>query len=179
MLPDDLRNLFAESHPNANSTTSVQHSLLKHIWMFNAGLAMASLQLSYSSLSSTGPCAMKIHGQVYCRDGPMLSHEERPPTFLQTYCFDPEEQAKLRANMLMSTHDTVSEYDLKVKNFQQLNNIIQNCSNSYLNDFLTINEYINKNNLNPEELRFEIDPDEKPKHDPCHKGRFHLPSAFI
>ena len=45
-------------------------------------------------------------------------------------------------------------------------------------NFSTINEYINSNNLNPEEIRFEIYPDEKPKHDLRHKGRFHLPSAL-
>ena len=120
---------------------------------------MASLQLNDSLSTPTGPCAMKIHGQVYRRGGPMLANEERTPTFLQTYFFDPEEQAKLRANMMMSTKDTVKEYVLKLHNFQRLHNIIQNCSNSYLNDFLTINKYINKNNFNPEELRFEIDPD--------------------
>ena len=60
----------------------------------------------------------------------MLANEERTPTFLQTYFFDPEEQAKLRANMLMSTKDTVKEYELKVHIFQQLNNILQHCSNS-------------------------------------------------
>ena len=32
--------------------------------------------------------------------------------------------------------------------------------------------------MNPEDLCFEIDPDEKPKHDLRHKGRFHLPSAL-
>ena len=32
--------------------------------------------------------------------------------------------------------------------------------------------------MNLEELCFEIDPDEKSKHDLCHKGRFHLPSAL-
>ena len=109
---------------------------------------MASLQLNYSSSSSIGPCAMKIHGQVYCRGGPMLDNEERTPSFLQTYFFDPEEQAKLRANMLMSTNDTVREHELKVNIFQHLNTILQNCSNSYLNDFLTINEYIERNNIN-------------------------------
>ena len=60
---------------------------------------------------------MKIHGQVYCRGGPMLANEERTPTILQTYLFDPEEQDKLRANMLMSTKDTVKEYELKVHIF--------------------------------------------------------------
>ena len=79
---------------------------------------MASLQLNYSSLSSTGPCEMKIQGQLYHRDGPMLANEEWKPTFLQTYFFDPEEQAKLRAKMLMSTKDTVKEYELKVQTFQ-------------------------------------------------------------
>ena len=72
---------------------------------------------------------MKIHGQVYRRGGPMLANEERTPTFLQTYFFDPEDQAKLPANMLMSTNDTVREYELKVNIFQHLNNILQNCSN--------------------------------------------------
>ena len=50
---------------------------------------------------------MKIHRQVCPRGGPMLANEERTPTFLQTYFFDPEEQAKLKANILMSTKDTV------------------------------------------------------------------------
>ena len=81
--------------------------------MFNAGLDMESLKLNYSSSSSTRPCAIKIHGQVYCRGGPMLANEERTPTFLQTYFFDPEEQAKLKENMLTRTNDTVREYELK------------------------------------------------------------------
>ena len=148
-LPDGLNILFTESPSPVNSTNSVQNYFLKHIRLFNAGLVMASLQLNDSSLLSKGPCAMKIHGQVYHRGGPMLANEERTPTCLQTYFFDPEEQAKLRANMMMSTKDTVKEYTLKVHIFQRLYDIIQNCSNSYLNDFLTINEYINKNNLNP------------------------------
>ena len=32
--------------------------------------------------------------------------------------------------------------------------------------------------MNPKKLCFEIDPDEKPKTDPRHKVRFHLPSAL-
>ena len=106
---------------------------------------MESLQLNYSSsLSSSRPCAMKIHGKVYDRVVPMLANKERKPKFLQTYFFDPEEQAKLRAKILMSTYDTVREYELKVNFFQHSNIIIQNCSNSYLNVFLTIKEYIKK-----------------------------------
>ena len=101
------------------------------------------------------------------------------PTCLQTYFFDPEEQTKLRANMMMSSKDLVKEYELKMHIFQLLNNILQHCSNSYLKDFLTINEYIKRNNLKPEVLHFEIDPDEKTKHDLRHKGRFHLPSALL
>ena len=78
---------------------------------------------------------MKIHGKVYHIGVPMLANEERTPKFLQTCFFDSKEQAKLGANMLMSTKDTVREYALKVKNFQHLNTILQNCSNSYSEEF--------------------------------------------
>ena len=56
--------------------------------------------------------------------------------------------------------------------------ILYQCRNAHLWDFLSINELIQNNNLNPEEVRFEIDPDGKPQNDLRHPDRFHLTSAL-
>ena len=74
------------------------------------------------------------------------------------------------------TQKSITNFDLKYSKI--LYDILYQCQNSYLCDFFSINEFIQNNNLNPEEVRFKIDPDGKPHNDLRHPGRFHLTSAL-
>ena len=102
---------------------------------------------------------MKLFGQVYRRSWPMLTKEEEVPTCLQTYFFDPEMQANFRTDRFISEKDTEKDYKLWFDMIKKKYDILYQCQNAYLCDFFSINEFIQNNNLNPEEVRFEIDPD--------------------
>ena len=66
----------------------------------------------------------------------------------------------------------------RVSIFRTLHRIIANeCQNSYLQSFLSINEYIQRERLNPEEVQIQLCATERPQ-EGHHAGRYHVPTAL-
>ena len=117
-------------------------------------------------------------GQLIRRIGPMLATEgSTNRSCLQTYFYGPAFQAKHRA--LRSSTSTIKQRELtqRMDIFRLLRDIlVHDCNNTYLQSFFSMNEYIQRNNLSPENLNLELHATDKPppRH---HKGRYHLPIA--
>ena len=54
--------------------------------------------------------------------------------------------------------------------------LVHDYNNTYLQSFFSVNEYIQRNNLSPENLNLELHATDKPPPG-HHKGRYHLPTA--
>ena len=66
---------------------------------------------------------------------------------------------------------------LKEDIFWTLHTILsEECNNTYLQSFLSVNKFIQENNLNPEELSIVMHATDKPPVN-HHAGRYHLPTA--
>ena len=174
VLPDALAALYDSN----NDTNPDKNYFLSNIRMFNSNFAMASLQLSYDRSHIHGPAALKIHGQLYRRGGPMLADENATPMCLQTYFFDPSQQDIIRNERVHGEKTSVAITRKRMRLFKTLRLMLHAAGNPYLRDFCTIDEYIKHNNLNPKELQFEIHSDIKPSEERVHAGRYHLPGAL-
>ena len=74
----------------------------KHIRMFNAGMAMASLQVNETTLRRSGPAAFKVSGMLHRRMGPLTAQAGAAnPACIQTCFLDPIEQDRHRASRNM------------------------------------------------------------------------------
>ena len=111
--------------------------------------------------------------------GPMLQQEESAsPACMQTYFHDPEYQATHRATRNASTNIAGNDMNKRVSIFRTLHRIIANeCQNSYLQSFLSINEYIQRERLNPEEVQIQLCATERPQ-EGHQAGRYHVPTAL-
>ena len=99
------------------------------------------------------------------------------PGCMQTYFHDPEYQANYRATRNARTSLPARELELRTVIFRTLQDILtRDCNNPYLRSFLSINEFIVQQNLNPEELRIELRATERPPTG-HHPGRYHVPTA--
>ena len=99
------------------------------------------------------------------------------PACLQTYFYDAEFQAKYRA--LKSARSSIRQTELlrRERIFRLLHDILVNdCNNSYLQSFLSINEFIRSRNMRPETLCIELHATHKPEQG-HHPGRYNLPTA--
>ena len=125
--------------------------------MFNSGMAMASLQVKEIDLRRGGQGAFTVQGQLYRRIGPMLATAGRQPSCLQVYFLDPEEQANVRAQRLANQNENDRQRDLDRNNeiFTTLGAILRQ-SNRYYQSFLSVNEFITTNHLNPTEVSVQI-----------------------
>ena len=95
-LPIALKNLFTDDSLESKHFRN-------NIRKFNAGMAMASLQVNYAKTPHGGPSAFKIYGQLHRRLGSMLSPQNcKSPNCLQMYFYDAEYQANARASRYAS-----------------------------------------------------------------------------
>ena len=71
-----------------------------------------------------------------------------------------------------------SESTMEVEIFELLRKVlVEDCHNTYLTSFYTVNEFIQHNGLNPEEIEIElVEPTDLP-YSGYHEGRLHLPAA--
>lgn len=171
-LPDELETLFTSTTPEAKY-------FRKHLRKFNAGMAMASLAVNDATVNRGGPAAFKIYGLLHRRIGSMLPMENSSdePSCLQIYFYDPEYQHDIR--VLKSTspnsqQNSKEQLSLERSIFEKLHRVLSS-HNSYLQSFLTINEYIEKEQLNPEEICFELHSIKNSGTQ--HSGRYNLPSV--
>ncbi|KAL7542017.1 hypothetical protein ACHAXR_012464, partial [Thalassiosira sp. AJA248-18] len=147
----------------------------KNIRFYNAGMAMASLQVNDSSVRTGGPSAFKVYGQMHRRIGSMTSATgSRQYSCIQAYFCDPSSQDSYRANR---NQPSAVDRDIQESVFRTLRLVLtEDCTNRYLQSFFSVNEYIQNNNLNPEEVRLELHATTSPQPG-IHNGRLNLPSA--
>ena len=92
-MPDTFKNLML-------GTSAEAKYFQIHIYMFNSGMAMASLQVPHNATVYKGQCsASRILGQLYRRIG-LIRNQDENLRCLQTYFYDVEMQAKIRAGRL-------------------------------------------------------------------------------
>ena len=176
LLPDSLKELYSSQSPEAKYFRT-------HIRYFNSGMALASMTFKNKekgnvTVTEGMPGAFKVCGQLQRRIGSMLQQENSEhPTCMQTYFHDPAYQADYRARRDASPELSQSIFQRRVSIFRKLHHILINdCKNSYLEFFLSVNEYIKKEKLNPEDIQLELHATERPSNG-MHPGRFHLPNA--
>lgn len=122
------------------------------------------MMVTNKSIKQYGPASFKIAGQVHRLIGPVLQQEGcTDPHCMQTYFHDPDYQAKHRASR--GRPDTRDGNDLVLREdiFMELYIILTDeCANTYLQSFMSVNDFIEKNNLNPEELSIVLHATDKP-----------------
>ena len=125
---------------------------------------MASLQVTDASLRTGEQAAFKVCGTLYRRIGSMLPSllPDLNGTCTQIYFLDPEYQAKLRASSIKHGKERENMYEYDLKMFRKLHRMLLACKNSYLNSFLSANEFVQEHNLNPDDIEFEIHLLERP-----------------
>ena len=149
----------------------------KNIRKFNSGMAMASLTVNDATINRGGPGAFKILGQMYRRMGPMLNNEDRQPSCLQVYFYDPELQAEMRADRFPGANSNIeANHTRDVNLFSRLLSILQECGNSYLLSFKTVKEFVESYDVATGEVSIELHATDKPTNGQ-HRERYHLPTA--
>ena len=158
-----------------NGTTDEDKHFQKNIRKFNSGMAMASLQMNNKTVTTGGPGAFKIQGLLHRRIGPMLAQEGQPPSFLQIYFLDSEEQATRRAQQF-SDNASERQRQLDIAIFEKLRIILEECENSYLHSFQSVNEFVQTSDIDPTEVSIQLHATDRPTNNQ-HPGRYHLPTA--
>ena len=77
-------------------------------------MSMDSLKVDESRVRRGHPGAFKVQGLLYRRIGPMLANDQRTSRNIQTYFFDPEEQARMRATAFEEDSNNNQEKDIHI-----------------------------------------------------------------
>ena len=193
-LPDELMELYEGNSIKAKY-------FRKHIRYFNSGMAMASLTAGHdATVRGNGPPgAYRISGIMYRRIGAITSYEGcNNPKFVQTYFYSSDQQSLLRSTRaghqeqarqqdsysrneeaaISNNESGIQEYTMELEIFDSLRKVlVEDCHNTFLTSFYTVNEFIQHNGLNPEEIEIElVEPTDLP-YSGYHEGRLHLPEA--
>ena len=93
----------------------------------------------------------------------MLATAGRQPSCLQVYFLDPEEQAHIRAQRLANQNENDRQRDLdrNYELFTILGAILRQ-RNRYYRSFVSVNEFITNNHLNPTEVSVQIHATHRP-----------------
>ncbi len=153
--------------------TEMSRRFLRNPRYYNNTMALASVQANDATVRNSGPSAFRVSGQLYRRTGPLQNAEGVPPVAGQTYFHDPEFQSQHRA----TRSGTRSEEDIAADReiYEHLRRVLQDEANNLLiQSYKTIGEYIEENDLNPEEYAVVL-LDKVPTDQ--HPGRFNLPTA--
>ena len=137
---------------------------------------MAFLQVNLASIYKYGPGAFRVQGQIYSRIGPPLTSEVYDggrPKCLQIFFYDPEEQANIRSSRSPGTRRSGAVVVRDRNIFRKLQTILTE-NNSYIRSYLTINEEIERQGINPDSVKLVIDPTPRGNR---HRGRFNVPGA--
>lgn len=168
-LPPTLYKLYTEDNAEAKY-------FRRHMRMFNCGLAMASCTFNDKSVPGG---VMKICGEIHRRVGSFQQPTTTTavPKCIQLYCHDPEYQAAQRAKRNCNETTSIRDKNLILDLYRKTRLSIETeANNSYLKAYKIMLDYIEENNLNPEELRYELHATDKPP-EGQHPGRYNLPSA--
>lgn len=160
------------------SQDSTSKFFRKNIRKFNSGLSMASTRFDTDATVTNhqgGLSSFKIRGQLYRCIGPLQPMENAQPRCIQTYFYDQDEQANIRADYFASDENGGADRELYLMLFDQLQQILTECQNTYLMSFLSVREVIQRMNVPPEELRIAIHADIRPMDE--HIRRYNLPEC--
>ena len=151
-MPPRLLNLFTGSR----SIPEVKH-FQDNTRFYNAGMAMASLQVNDSTVYRRGPAAFKVYGQMHRRVGSITANPNATQySCIQTYFCDPNFQDRHRASRNGTQSSSIQALQEWV--FRILREVLtQDAGNTYLQSFLNINEYVTRSGINPEEVHLEQD----------------------
>jgi hypothetical protein len=92
---------------------------------------------------------------------------------LQTYFYDEDEQAELRAQLCRNENDVYNQQNLSL--FHSIHQALLECGNTYLQSFLCINEVIQQMPFPPEEIKISIHADMRPSLE--HRRCYNLPEC--
>ena len=169
-LPPGLLQLY-------QSSTMQAKYFRDNIRYFNSGMSFACMLVTDKTMRRYGPASFKICGIVHRMIGPVLQQQgSNDPHYMQTYFHDPDFQAKHRASR--GNSGVSPRYmALREKIFRTLHTILsEECNNTYLQSFLSVHNFVQENNLNPEELSIVMHATDKPPTG-HHPGRYNLPTA--
>ena len=187
-LPSDLIDLYLGTDARAKY-------FRRNIRYFNSGMAMASLKAENDkTVRQNGPGIYRISDVLYRRVGAITAYEGcTNPKFVQTYFYSPQDQSRHRStrahdgigrtpnsntrNNTASANDQCNQ-SMDKDIFEILRKVlVDDCNNSFLRSFYTLNDYIRVNGLNPEEVQIELlEADDLP-FTGYHEGRLRLPEA--
>ena len=111
--------------------------------------------------------------------GPVLQQTgSTDPQYMQTYFHDPDFQASHRATRGPPNSPVSNDAALWEHIFRELHRILtEECTNTYLQSFISVNNFITERRLNPEELSIQMHATDKPPTG-HHIGRYHLPNVL-
>ena len=168
-LPDNLHALFI------GDTVEAKY-FRRNIRFFNCGMSMGSVQVNDATVRWGGPAAWKVYGHLHRRLGSVTAAVGSTQfNCLQTYFCDPVFQDRYRSSRVSNTGTSTRNSNLKVSIFCTICQVLSPI-NTYLRSFVSVMEYIDRERLNPEEIRFELHATERPLQG-IHPGRLNLPTA--
>jgi len=147
----------------------------KNIRKFNSAFSMASMVASDETVSHQrgGIASFRIRGQLYRFIGNIRNTIDSTPRYLQTYFYDPEDQAQIRSDFYSG--GTAIERERYLQLFTQIHTALMNSPNNYIDSFLSADEIIQNMSQTQTEIRISIHADVRPSNE--HIRRYNLPSS--
>ncbi|KAL7555308.1 hypothetical protein ACHAWF_019019, partial [Thalassiosira exigua] len=162
------------------ASTPLAFYFRKNIRMFNAGVAMAFLQVNDTTVyDRRNVLAFKVSGELQRLVGPVTA---RPGSAIyncvQTYFLDPAYQDSYRStryngSLRGSSSDRCERKEVEI--FAILRQVLT-AHNTYLHSFVNVMDYIRQNNLDVKEVKIELHATDHPV-EGMHQGRLNLPTA--
>ena len=146
-----------------------------HVRSFNSNMGMASFVGKQAPAVKKGPPrAYTVQGQMRRMVGPMYPREGDTASFLQVYFFDAAEATKIRENMI-PTFEKNNEVAMRHDILFKLHKSLMNSNNPYINDYITVKEFIDKHPHPIPEYSISMHADHRPEH--SHARNYNLPST--
>jgi hypothetical protein len=101
----------------------------------------------------------RISGQVFRTIG-NIRNNDGAPCFLQTYFYDNEDHATICAGFYYG--DNALENQHNTQFFWDIHQALLQCPNTYLLSFLSVNEYVQREQIQPNNLHIAIHADIHP-----------------
>ena len=120
-----------------------------------------------------GVACYRISGQDFRTIG-NIQNNDGAPHFLQTYFYDNEDQATIRAGFYNGANALENQRNTQL--FRDIHEALLQCPNTYLLSFLSVNEYIQREQIQPNNLRIAIHADTCPDN-AQHQRQYNLPEC--
>ena len=169
VLPDNFQTLFTLDWP-------ICKYFQKNILRFNAGLCKVSMHAKDETANryQGGAACYRISGQVFRTIGNIQNNDDGAPHILQTYFYDNEDQAIICAGFYNGTNALENQHNTQL--LWDIPQALLQCPNTYLLSFLSVNEYIQREQIQPNNLRIAIHADIRPDN-AQHQRQYNLPEC--